>query len=286
MSAARAQGRPFRFDRMPTHAEILWPALLALRETGRSATIDEHAAAFLSICDMPEEVAALPHGDSGRTELEYRLAWARTSRKRAGFLKNSQRGVWSVTGAGTKATEADVRAALARQRQEDAAARTRHRPEGGAGEEGWKDRLLGILLALSPDAFERLTKRLLREAGFTRVEVTGRTGDGGIDGTGILQLNLISFPVLFQCKRVRGSIPAAQIRDFRGAMMGRSDKGLFVTTGSFTTEARREATRDGAPPIELIDGPELCELLRRHGLGVRVRTVEVIEPDGDWFRQI
>jgi restriction system protein len=113
--------------------------------------------------------------------------------------------------------------------------------------------LLVILRGIAPDAFERLAQRLLREAGFLKVEVTGRSGDGGIDGIGVLRVNLLSFQVLFQCKRYQGSVGAPAIRDFRGATVGRSDKGLMMTTGTFTPEAKREATRDGAPAIDLID---------------------------------
>jgi restriction system protein len=62
----------------------------------------------------------------------------------------------------------------------------------------------------------------------------------------------------------------------RGALVGRGEKGLFITTGSFTRDAQREATREGASPIELIDGDQLCELLKEYRLGVTVetRTVE------------
>jgi len=135
---------------------------------------------------------------------------------------------------------------------------------------------LGITLlrGLQPDAFERLSQRVLRESGFIKVEVTGRTGDGGIDGVGVLRIQLISFQVLFQCKRYRDTVGASAIRDFRGAMVGRTDKGLFITTGRFTSEAKREATRDGAPPIELIDGEEFCELLKQLRIGVMTETIE------------
>ena len=111
---------------------------------------------------------------------------------------------------------------------------------------------------MEPGAFERLCQRVLRESGFTRVEVTGRSGDGGIDGAGVLRGDLVRF----QCKRHAGSVGAPAIRDFRGEVVGLSDKGLFITTGAFTKEAQREAVRDGAPTIDLIDGSELCILLK------------------------
>jgi restriction system protein len=150
----------------------------------------------------------------------------------------------------------------------------------------WVDQLLEIVGNIAPDAFERLAQRLLREAGFTKVEVTGKSGDGGIDGIGILRMNLVSFQVSFQCKRWKGSVGAPVVRDFRGAMVGRSDKGLIITTGSFTSDARKEATRDGAPAIDLIDGETLCELLKDKRLGVKVRMVEEIDLEPAFFNAI
>ncbi len=147
----------------------------------------------------------------------------------------------------------------------------------------WADRLLEVLGGIEPAAFERLCQRILRESGFTRVEVTGRSGDGGIDGIGVLRVNLVSFHVLFQSKRWKGSVGAGVIRDFRGAMVGRADKGLVITTGTFTAEARREATRDGAPAIDLVDGEALCGLLKDLKLGLKVQLVEHVEVDASFF---
>lgn len=143
----------------------------------------------------------------------------------------------------------------------------------------WKESLLETLLSIEPGAFERLCQRVLRESGFVKVEVTGRSGDGGIGGTGVLRVNLLSFQVLFQSKRYRGSVGASVVRDFRGAMVGRADKGLIITTGTFTTDARREATRDGAPAIDLVDGDALCDLLKSLRIGVKVETVESVTVD-------
>ncbi len=149
-----------------------------------------------------------------------------------------------------------------------------------------KDKLLTALRSMTPDAFERLAQRLLREAGFVKVEVTGRSGDGGIDGIGVLRINLVSFQVLFQCKRYQGSVGSGAVRDFRGAMVGRSDKGLIITTGTFSGEAKKEATRDGAPPIELIEGDSLCDLLKSLKLGVTTEMVERIVVEADWFARV
>ncbi len=152
----------------------------------------------------------------------------------------------------------------------------------------WRDQLLDKLMAVAPDSFERLAQRLLREAGFISATVTGRSGDGGIDGLGVYRMSLVSFPVFFQCKRYRGSVGSSAVRDFRGAMAGRGEKGLLITTGTFTGDAKAEATRDGAPPVDLIDGQRLCDLLKSYDLGVRtsVRQVEDVTLELEFFDQL
>lgn len=147
----------------------------------------------------------------------------------------------------------------------------------GATSKDYRADVLEVLLALPPSGFERLAQRLLRESGFTQVTVTGKSGDGGIDGFGTLQINpLVSFKVLFQCKRYAKSVSPSEVRDFRGAMAGRADKGIVITTGTFTAEAKREATRDGVPPIELIDGEKLVNMLESLEVGLRpIKTYEV-----------
>lgn len=157
-----------------------------------------------------------------------------------------------------------------------------------ADTEGWKEKLLEQMLATSPAGFERLAQRLLRAAGFINTTVTGRSGDGGIDGVGVYRLSLVSFPVFFQCKKYKGTVGPDKVRDFRGAMAGRGDNGLLITTGVFTREAKSEATREGAPPIDLIDGEQLCELLKEHQLGVRTeeRIVEDVSVVASFFDEL
>ncbi|WP_243409403.1 restriction endonuclease [Pontibacter virosus] len=137
---------------------------------------------------------------------------------------------------------------------------------------------------MSPENFERLCQRVLRELGFLNVEVTQRSNDGGIDGQGLIRLGgVLSFHVVFQAKRYQGSVGSSIVRDFRGAMIGRADKGLILTTGSFTREARREANRDGAPPIDLIDGNEFAEKLKELKLGVEIELIEKVKVKKEWF---
>ena len=211
------------------------------------------------------------------TEVLYRAAWARTYLKHGGVVERTSRGVWALTPYGRSISEPELLSLVSRLRKSRKAP---SQPSSGRddldveAELPWKEELLGVLRSIPADGFERLAQRVLRESGFTKVEVTGKTGDGGIDGVGVLRIQLISFQVLFQCKRYKDVVGASAIRDFRGAMVGRTDKGLFITTGRFTTDARREATRDGAPPIELIDGEELCDLLRQLRIGIQIETIE------------
>jgi restriction system protein len=279
---------------VPTHVELLWPTLQAVKEVGGSGTIDEINDRVIQREGFTEEQQAVLHNEGPRTKIEYRLAWARTYLKGISALENSERAVWSITDAGRSYSEEDVarlhheyRASIRAARRE----RKKAEREAGlvvAADDGedeaapdWKEELIALLLELPPDRFEHLARRLLLEAGFISAKVTGRTGDGGIDGIGVYRLSLVSFPVFFQCKRYRGSVRAGAVRDFRGAMAGRGDRGLLITTGTFTAEAKQESTRDGAPPIDLIDGERLCDLLKEHGLGVRtmLRQIEDVSID-------
>ena len=280
---------------LPPYQDLMNPLLEALRKLGGSGTIEEIYAKTVETTGLPEEILAQLHDPekSSQTEVGYRLAWARTYLKKFGLLENSTRGVWSLT---EKAKTIDVvdsgevvRFVRALDKQDSPKARRVDETGRELTEElGWKDALSTVLTQkLEPAGFERLVQRILRESGFIHVEVTGRTGDGGIDGKGIARIHgFMSFHVLFQCKRYKGSVSASDVRDFRGAMVGRADKGLFITTGSFTPAAVREATRDGAPPIDLVDGDELAEKLKELALGVKTELVERVNIDSAWFESL
>lgn len=284
---------------MPTFDQLMEPTMKALETLGGSGGIEEIATEVIKQLNLPESVTSKMHdpAKSSQTEVEYRLAWSRTYLKKYGFLTNSARGIWAFTNNYQSGQSIDS-AKIVQAAREARNAKKAHENCGGQEdvgqaeleavfETGWKDTLHQTLLAMKPDAFERLTKRLLRENGFVQVEVTGRSGDGGIDGKGILRLqNILSYHVVFQCKRYQGSVGPGAIRDFRGAMVGRADKGIFITTGTFTRDATNEATRDGAPAIDLIDGETLAEMLKNQGLGVKIEMVEQVEIDTKWFEGI
>jgi len=283
---------------VPPYHALFNPVLAAMKRLGDSATIAELDDEVIKDLGLTEADLATPHGER-LTEIQYRLAWARSYLKAYGFLDNSSRGVWVLTPKGKEATTVDPRevvrvvrglskgkkSSLPQLEAQDMSPPGEDVSEGS--DDGWRDDLLAILRSLPPAAFERVCQRLLRESGFVEVRVTGQTGDGGIDGVGIVRLGgLLGFPVLFQCKRYQGSVGAGVIRDFRGAMIGRADRGLVLTTGTFTREARQEATRDGAPPIDLVDGEQLLDKLKELGLGVEVHLIEQVRVLPAFFQDI
>ena len=280
---------------LPTFDDLMNPLLEALRKLGGSGSIEEIYAKAVEIAGLSDEVLAQLHDPekSSQTEVGYRLAWARTYLRKYGLLENSSRGVWSLTEKARTSQTVDSTEVVRVVRALDKLDAPKKRPPDETARElseveGWKDKLSTVLTQrLEPAGFERLVQRVLRESGFIHVEVTGRTGDGGIDGKGIARIHgFMSFHVLFQCKRYKGSVAAGEIRDFRGAMVGRADKGLFITTGSFTPAAVKEATRDGAPPIDLVDGDELAEKLKELDLGVKTQLVERVSIDAGWFESL
>ena len=301
---------------VPMPSDLMNPTLGAIRALGGSASVKEIADRVIEGLSLPPHIVQILHGARSKTQtrLNYNLGLSRTYLKVYGLIGNSRRGIWSLTASGVDTERVDPEEVL----------RAYRKRRGGDGDKpggdssttdspgavvptsgelpadvpgliedssdenaSWRETLSEALLSMSPDAFERLCQRLLRESGFIQVNVTGQSGDGGIDGRGIIRLaGMISFPVVFQCKRYTNNVSAGTVRDFRGAMVGRADKGLILTTGGFTRDAHREATRDGAPPIDLIDGELLMDRLKELGLGVSVKTVEVVEVDKKWFDSI
>lgn len=268
------------------------PLLDALRELGGSGTPEEATDKVAELCKVSESQQN-ELMESGQPRFRNQVAWARFYLKRQGLLDSSTRGVWRLTekGHATHLSYQQAQEIFREQVRVDSAARKQKQKQKQSDLEpgiavdtpeemdlsiaaDYRDRLLDVIQALPFGGFERLCQRLLREAGFQQVAVTGRTGDNGIDGHGILELNaFVTFKVLFQCKRYKGSVGTSQIRDFRGAMEGRADKGIILTTGTFTQDAKREARRDGARPIELVDGEKLVEMFGKLELGLIPKTV-------------
>lgn len=286
-------------SKLPSFDELIIPTVKALKELGGSGLVEEINNKVYEIAEIPEEVLQISHGEEGTTkEVDYRLAWSRTYLKKFGLLENSSRGIWALSKADIDVAELDYLDIVRTVREQSKPAQPKIEivapthiekdiEEEVDRSEEWKNKLLNILHNISPAAFERLAQRLLRESGFSQVEVTGKVGDGGIDGKGIVRVSgLLSFPVIFQCKRYKGSVTPSQVRDFRGAMQGRSDRGLIITTGTFTRDAIKEATRDGAPPIDLVDRELLCDKLKELKLGVSTELTETVKIKSDWFNNL
>jgi restriction system protein len=289
---------------LPKHDELFLPVVRALRDLGGSADNDQLVEKVTEILHISEELSVLPHKEGPTTEIGYRIAWVKSWLKWAAIVDNPQRGVWVLTERGRNAPEAEIsdvpnrrRASVARTSKKG----NRHlTPLGqeldvvaGAAEieeladDQWQRALIDVVKAMEASAFERLARLLLLRLGFSHVEVAGRSGDGGIDLIGTVRINnVLSFRVLAQCKRYKETVGPGDIRNFRGAMQGRTDKGIFITSGRFTREARNEASRDGVPAIDLIDGESLAKLLKDLNMGVEVRMVERIVVTPDFFKSI
>ena len=294
-------GRKKSNGNIPSYDELIIPTVKAIIQLGGSGSLEEINNKVYEIVKLKDEVLQIPHGGEGTiSEIDYRLAWSRTYLKKFGLLENSTRGIWALSKADIDTAKLDYNEIVRTVREQSRPSHSNNKNTETKSEriaeevseevnntEEWKEKLLNILYNITPAAFERLAQRVLRESGFFQVEVTGKVGDGGIDGKGIVRVSgLLSFHVIFQCKRYKGSVTPSQIRDFRGAMQGRADKGLLITTGTFTREAIKEATRDGAPPIDLIDGELLCDKLKELKLGVDTKLTETIDIKNEWFTNL
>ncbi|TLN26980.1 restriction endonuclease [bacterium] len=290
-----------RYDGLegPKFVQYFAPIIKALKDmggSGRPGEVTDRVAADLGVTDAERSELT----GSGVVRFDNRVAWARFYLAKAGIIDASRRGVWTLTDRGRTLPELSHRDAYALFK--DVHSQFQEPAEGEPGEPSDTDtdapseesaiatgpnhrvQVIEALMSLPPGGFEAFAQRLLREAGFQGVTVTGRSGDGGIDGNGILEVNpLVSFKVLFQCKRYSGSVGPGAVRDFRGAMAGRADKGIIITTGTFSSDARKEAVRDGVPPIELVDGEKLVDMLE--GLELGLEPVNAYRIDRSFFDQ-
>ncbi len=278
--------------------------IAALKELGNSGTpaeVRELIAEWLRLSD--DEINQ--QLKSGTSRFRNQVDWAKFYLSKAGYIDSSKRGVWSLTERGISSDVSDKEALRifhdvqrvfkdevgtvdvpVNGELENQAAPTEASSSLLRSLYDHRLQVLELIRQLSPAGFEKLCQRLLREAGFQQVRITGKSGDGGIDGIGVLQINpLLSMQVIFQCKRYQAgsSITSSQIRDLRGAMAGRTDKGIFITTSTFTADAYKESLREGVPPIELVDGEKLVSMLEQLELGLKPRTIYTI--DSDFFAE-
>jgi len=265
------------------------PILATLKEMGGVGVTSEVTDKVIERMKIPDSEVEIMLPSGTQSRVKNRIQWARMYLTKSGYMDAGIRGTWKLTEKGMSASLSDkdveqlfktVHAAFTAKDETNLkkAVTKTNEEETVTEDEEHNNSLIGLIQSLSPSGFERLCKRLLTECGFTNVEVTGRAGDSGIDGIGLLEINaLVSFKVLFQCKRYKESVGPAYVRDFRGAMQGRAEKGIIITTGYFTKDARAEAKRDGVPPIELVDGDKLVEMFEKYQLGLKPKTVYDID---------
>ncbi len=285
----------------PEFIRFFQPILDVLRELGGSGNAGEVVDSVVERMNITDaELSVL--NKNGGSRVKNQVAWARMYLVHFGAIDNSTRGVWALTEKGQKLNISNHIEALMLfkeiQKKQKASAQTLDEKEQSLEispdeiiseaefRTSHREQIISILRSLPPSGFEKICQRLLRESGFKRVVVTGKTGDGGIDGEGILEINpLITFKVLFQCKRYKDNNPIgpSTVRDFRGAMQGRADKGIILSTSSFTKDAKKEAIRDGAPPIELIDADGLIDLFENKELGLK--PLKIYEVDESFFQE-
>lgn len=287
-----------RTAQVPNYATLIEATFTALKELGGSGRNDEINKKVYQILNVPDSVLEILHtGRASFSEIDYRLAWARTLLKNYGALINSAKRVWVISpefmnvdkicgvdveklkNLNSKAVSQNQKNLANDQEQVDIYS------DPPAEAKTWRQRVFDIIMKMDPYAFERLTQRVLRESGFTDVKVTKRSGDGGIDGYGKLKINgVISFNIAFQCKRYQGTVGAPDIRDFRGSLTRNIEKGLFVTTGTFSSAAKDEAANIGKQQIDIIDGEDFIDMLAEYSIGLK--EVKDYEIDEEYFAKI
>jgi restriction system protein len=276
----------------PQFLQYVIPILNILQANGgagNSSGVIDQVVEDLGITE--EDLAEVT--SNGQSRIRNQIQWARFYLFKGGLIDNSQRGIWRLTkeGLDAKISETDVYKIF--KSVQDKAGKSKTKKEVSPNKTEFEDistedeehsaELLNIIKNLSPSGFEKLCKRLLTEIGIHDIVITGGVSDQGIDGKGLVKLNdVVSLNIVFQCKRYKDSVVPHHVRDFRGAMQGRGEKGLIITTGRFTKESKIEANRDGVTPIELIDGERLVDLFEKFGLGLK--PVTIYEIDNDFFK--
>jgi len=294
--------------RIPRYAQLIVPTFLALKNLGGSGKNDEILDQIILDMNISDEVADIQHkGRTNKSELSYQADWARTYLRQYGVIENSARGVWSIKPDYVSVESLDQKKIINAMNEENRKRRENKAPVGSShtvvkedAEDNdlstdyaeypdevkpWREQLADVLQNMDPYAFERLSQRVLRECGFSQVEVTKKSSDGGIDGTGKLRINgIFSFNVAFQCKRYKGLVGASEIRDFRGSLTTDIEKGVMITTGSFSKAAKEEASNPGKQQIDLIDGEEFMNKIAEYGIGVK--PITTYEIDVEFFKKI
>ncbi|TND10070.1 MAG: Restriction endonuclease [Bacteroidetes bacterium] len=275
----------------PQFLTYMNPLLDTLKENGGSGNVGDIIDKVIQRLKLTEDAVSktLP---SGGSRVKNRIQWARFYLSKAGLIESGRHGVWQLTKKGFESHMSDDEVYtlfrnVHKQFKQGSSQKSKSKEDKIDDEvvedEAHAIQLIEILKNLSASGFEKICKRFLTEIGIHDIVITGGSNDQGIDGIGIIKLNdVVNFNIVFQCKRYKDSVAPHHVRDFRGAMQGRADKGLILTTGRFTNESKREASRDGVPPIELIDGERLISLFEKYEIGMK--PVTIYEIDSEFFK--
>ena len=265
---------------IPSEKDIEFPLLQEIEAAGGqgrpSELYDKVARHFPQLTSADQEVR---HLRSGLLIWANRVAWARQHLVNKGELDASVHGIWKITDKGRARLgvvpppppppppfpASTIGELLDRERQQV------------------RTQLHELLMNLHPQQFEEFAAKLLESLGFTDVEVTKFVGDGGIDGYGNLEMGVVKVRAAFQVKRWRNNVPPAEINQFRGAIQGEYDQGIFITTSDFSDEAKRVSSRRGVVPIVLINGDRILNIMLEKGLGVRQEPLAVAKIDDEFF---
>ena len=272
---------------MPKQRDMEIPLLKCLEEIGGKAKPSEiytHMRRFfpdLTDLELTETLA------TGSNKWTNRIQWVRQRLVSVGEMASPEHGVWSITEKGRRRL-ADL--AATNVSHESQAVKETEVVSGGPInlEElvedyvgAFKQKVIQKLQDLRPDQFERFAGALLTAYGFVQVKVTGRAGDGGIDGYGGLKVGLATLNAAFQCKRWQEKVGSPEIDKFRGAIQGEFEQGIFFTTSDFTAQARDASIKKGAVPIILVNGDAFVQLMIEKQLGVKRWPVETYEDQID-----
>lgn len=287
---------PSILDKAPDAVAYIPRILAALRQMdgiAKAAAVKEAVVATMAEQHVRVDETQL---QSGQTKYLNDMQWARMYLVNAELLEPvavAGHGVWKLTDKGWQVrldaqTALDIYNATAKKTKK--VTDTTPAPDDDGQPEliqSWEAQLKNILTSLPHEGFERLCAQIMTKNGLHATKVTGQSGDGGIDGEGLMALDksgLVSVRVAWQCKRFKeGPIRAGMIRDFRGALDHATNHGIVFATCAFTADAVQDAAMPGKKLIRLVDLKALIDMLGEMELGVKTADSGK-EIDGAFFK--
>ncbi len=270
---------------MPTQRQVEIPLLQEVEARGgqaRPKDLYARIAAHFPELTQEEMEEVFPDNPSNR-RWDNQVQWARQRLIGKGELISPKRGLWAITQKGRERLRAEGQLDAGRTPVADVRTLEELVEEHEAA---LRDRLLTLVKELDPYAFERFAKRLLEALGFSKVTVTSKSHDGGIDGHGQYRQGIVAVKAAFQCKRWQGVVPRPELDKFRGAVVGSYDLGVFITTSGFSKEAQGASVKPGAITIVLVDGRAVADLMVRYEIGLRRRVMNLATVDEAFFESL